>query len=491
MSLGLRLELRQSQGLVMTPQLQQAIKLLQLNNLELIAYVAQELEQNPFLEAAEGGDARAATSLDARAALSGSPELRPTPREVEPNDGWPAAAVGDRPIGMGLDGVAGGSRGGRSDFADDLPDLEARLSRPKTLREHLLEQIQADIAPGRDRLIALFLLDQLDDAGYLTTRLDDAAATLGVPTAAIEAVLVRLQTCEPSGVFARSLADCLAIQLRERNRLDPAMQRLLDHLPLLAAANFPALLRVCRVDQDDLSDMVAEIKALDPKPGHTLSVEPAPPVVPDIFVTRAAEGGWRVELNSATLPRVLVDASYYATVTKTTKERRAREYLSERFQAANWLVKALDQRARTVLRVAEAVVAHQTLFLEHGVAHLRPLVLREIAAVTELHESTISRATTEKYIATPRGTYPVKYFFSNALVGADGEPSHAAEAIRQRVRRLIEQEAVDGVLSDDQIVDALRTGGVVIARRTVAKYREALGIPSSVQRRRLKALRLG
>jgi len=381
-------------------------------------------------------------------------------------------------------------RGGSTDFGDQEIDLEARLSRPKTLREHLVEQLQLDVPAGPDRLIGLHLIDLLDDAGYLREELDAVAVRLGCPSPQLEAVLARLQQFDPPGVFARSLEECLALQLRDRGRLDPAMAALLDRLDLLAQAEFPALIRACGVLPDDLPEMIAELKALNPKPGLAFAQDPIEAVVPDIFVLPTPGGGWRIELNSATLPKVLVNRAYHAELARQTTDKRAREYVSERFQSANWLVKALDQRARTVLRVAEAVVARQRSFLQHGVHHLRPLVLRDIAAATELHESTVSRATADKYVATPRGNFPFRYFFSNALPGTDGDASHSAEAIRQQMKVMIEREEPDNVLSDDQLVAALRAQGVAIARRTVAKYRESLGIPSSVQRRRTKALRL-
>ncbi|WGF89808.1 RNA polymerase factor sigma-54 [Marinivivus vitaminiproducens] len=493
MNFGLRLDLRQSQGLVMTPQLQQAIKLLQLSNLELATYVANELEQNPFLEAQDDGTAPPAAATDgAPEVLSGKVELSADARNQasDGDDGWHEQPGAAPAVGLNVDSMSSPGTRSRNDFDDDMPDIEARMSRPKTFREHLAEQLHVDIAPGRDRAIGLHLIEMVDDAGYLAGSLDDIAALLGASVAEVEAVLLRLQHFDPPGIFARSLAECLALQLRERNRLDPCMRKLLDNLVLLGQADFSGLMRVCGVDQEDLAGMIGEIKALNPKPGLALGYEPSQPVLPDIFVSRSADGTWRVELNSNTLPKVLVNTSYYVTVSRKPEDRRAKEYLSERFQAANWLVKALDQRARTVLRVAEAVVARQVAFLEHGVHHLRPLVLRDIAEVTGLHESTISRATADKYIATPRGNYAFKYFFSNALVGADGAPAHAAEAIRQQIKQMIERETADAILSDDQIVEILRADGVAIARRTVAKYRESLRIASSVQRRRVKALKL-
>lgn len=268
------------------------------------------------------------------------------------------------------------------------------------------------------------------------------------------------------------------------------MAALLDHLELIVRADFAALSRLCGVSAEDLTEMIAEIKALNPKPGLAFASEPVTTVVPDIFVLPVPGGGWRVELNSATLPRVLVNRTYYTELCRQATDKPARSYLSERFQAANWLVRALDQRARTLLKVAEAVIERQLAFLKYGVQQLRPLLLRDIAAVTEMHESTVSRATADKYVQTPRGNIPFRYFFSNALPGVVGGTSHSAEAIRQQIKVMIEREDAGNPLSDDQIVGALHSEGIAIARRTVAKYRESLAIPSSVQRRRAKALGL-
>jgi RNA polymerase sigma-54 factor len=499
MSLSLRLDLRQSQTLVMTPQLQQAIKLLQLPNLELAAYVAQELEQNPFLEPVDAADDLNAGSddepeTDTRSAeLTGSLVMAagepPGGNDSAADDGWADPQHDDLPRGLALDGIAPIGRGGSLDFAEPGADLEARLSQPKSLRDHLIEQLHLDLPHGPERLIGLHLIDLVDEAGYLREPLEDVAARLGCPPAAVEAVLQRLQQFDPPGVFARSLKECLALQLREVNRLDPAMAALLDHLELLVEADRATLARRCQVAEDELPEMIAEIKALYPKPGLAYASEPVAAVVPDIFVQRTADG-WRVELNATTLPRVLINHTYYVELSRQATDRSARTYLSERLQSANWLLKALDQRARTLLKVAEAVVARQRPFLEHGVHQLRPLLLRNIAEITDLHESTVSRATADKYLATPRGNFPFRYFFSNALPGVAGGAGHAAEAIRQQIKAMIDREEPANVLSDDQIVEALRRDGVAIARRTVAKYRESLAIPSSLQRRRTKALGL-
>jgi RNA polymerase sigma-54 factor len=370
------------------------------------------------------------------------------------------------------------------------PELDQTATGPRTLREHLLEQIGADLSDQSDRIIAVLLLDLLDEAGYLRAPLDGVAQLLGCEVERIEAVLARLQQFDPAGVFARDLKECLALQLRDRNRFDPAMQALLDHLPLLAARNIAALVRVCQVDAVDVVDMITEIKSLDPRPGLAFDPPLAQPVVPDILLRAQPEGGWIVELNGETLPRVLVNNRYYARVREATRNKAEQDYLTERLAAANWLVKSLHQRATTILKVAAEIVRHQDAFLRHGVPSLRPLILREIANAIGMHESTVSRVTSNKYIATPRGVYELKYFFNSAIPASDGNGAHSAEAVRHRIRALIDGEPSDSTLSDERIVELLQQDGVDIARRTVAKYREAMRIPSSVRRRREKLLAL-
>ena len=491
----------------MTPQLQQAIKMLQLSNLELADYVDAEIEQNPLLERTEG-DGEDEAPLAA-------PD--PVPPEANGGDRWslPASsgALVEPPAGdftaeavEHWDASRGGDGDGSTDFGgdnqpwrtrngggdgDDLPGLDQAAARPRTLREHLLEQIGADLPNQTDRVIAVYLLDQLDEAGYLRTDLAEAAALLGCSPRRIEPVLARLQELDPPGVFARDLPECLALQLRDRNRLDPAMQMLLDNLPLLAARNVAALIRLCRVDADDLAEMIAEIKSLDPRPGLAFDPPQAQPIVPDILMRAQPDGGWIIELNAETLPRVLVNNRYYARISHAVRNKAEREYLTDRLQAANWLVKSLHQRATTILKVAAEIVEQQDGFFRHGVQSLRPLILRDIADAIGMHESTVSRVTTNKYIATPRGLFELKYFFTSSIAASRGGEAHSAEAVRFRIRHLIDREVADSTLSDERIVELLQTQGVDIARRTVAKYREAMRIPSSVQRRREKLMVLG
>jgi RNA polymerase sigma-54 factor len=484
-----RLELRQSQALIMTPQLQQAIKMLQLSNLELAEFVAAEIEQNPLLERTDRGLVDSAP-LDP---VDGEPLAAVDGVDVAADaaEHWQATAGenGDGSLDHGGDPQAWRSRGGAASD-NERRAIEHTAARSRTLREHLLEQIGADFGDPADRLIALHLVDLLDEAGYLRGEFDGVSRLLGCDDARVEALLRRLQQLDPPGVFARDLPECLALQLRDRNRLDPAMQALLDNLPLLAARNSAALLRVCGVDAEDLGEMIAELRSLDPRPGLAFDPPLAQPVVPDIMMRAQPQGGWIVELNSETLPRVLVNNRYYARISQKARSKSDRDYLSDRLHAANWLVKSLHQRATTILKVASEIVRQQEAFFRHGVQALRPLILRDIAEAIGMHESTVSRVTTNKYMSTPRGLYELKYFFSSSIAAARGGDAHSAEAVRFRIRTLIDAELAAETLSDERLVELLRGEGVDIARRTVAKYREAMRIPSSVQRRRDKLFAL-
>ncbi|MGE4221329.1 MAG: RNA polymerase factor sigma-54 [Alphaproteobacteria bacterium] len=515
MAITQRLDLRQSQSLVMTPQLQQAIKLLQLSNVELTAVVEDELARNPLLERSEGeapvpgeGDGgepaaeredgsgfEAPADPDSRqlAAAETLPGESDAPLDMQHEDVWIDDGPGDAAAGggavdvLGAYSTVGPSGSGRSDFADEEGRLEGSLVRPTTLREHLVEQLNLAIANSGDRLIGLHLIDAIDPTGWLTGDLADTAAALGCPVPRVEAVLAVLRRFDPSGVFARDLRDCLALQLADRNRLDPAMQALLDNLPLLARQDKAGLMACCGVDAEDLAEMVQEIRALNPKPGSAFDHEIVETVVPDILMRAHPEGGWVVELNPDTLPRVLVNNDYYARIAKTLRSKAEKDYVTERLQSANWLVKSLDQRANTILKVAAELVRQQDGFFERGVSHLRPLILRDIADAIDMHESTVSRVTTNKYIATPRGVFELKYFFTAAIASSVGGEAHSAESVRYRIKNLIDEEPAGSILSDDRIVEILKGGGIDIARRTVAKYREAMKIPSSVERRRQKA----
>jgi RNA polymerase sigma-54 factor len=492
MALSQRLDLRQTQALVMTPQLQQAIKLLQLSNLELSAFIETEIEQNPLLERddapADGAAEPAASEEPAAGAADEDGEERW--REAAGSEGEGNLDLAGDPAAWRMPAApgAGGSGAGGSGGGGDLPGLDQTLSRPLTLREHLLAQLSVDVVDPVDRVIGTHLVEMVDDAGYLQGDLADVAERLDCEVARVAATLAALQHFDPPGVFARDLAECLMLQLKDRDRFDPAMQALVANLPLLAGRDAAALRQLCGVDAEDLADMVAELRALNPKPGLAFDTASAQPIVPDVLV-RPQGGGWTVELNNDTLPRVLVNNRYYAEISSAARSKAEKDYLVDRFQQANWLAKALHQRATTILKVATEIVRQQEGFFRHGVRHLRPLVLRDIAEAISMHESTVSRVTSGKYMATPRGIYELKYFFTAAIAATSGGAALSAEAVRFRIKALIDAEAAD-VLSDDRIVEILLAEGIDIARRTVAKYREAMHIPSSVQRRRDRALPL-
>jgi RNA polymerase sigma-54 factor len=498
MALSQRLELRQSHALVMTPQLMQAIKLLQLSNLDLAAYVEAELERNPLLERAseEEGD-RAAPDREAapyqepavwaeggeRADGSREEQARADLSDVPPAD---ADAAASRSNADPVPGYSEWSGVGSTQHADGDYNLEAFVSVETTLADHLAEQLALTVADPVRRMIGQYLIDLVDEAGYLAGEPALVAEKLAAPVAEVEAVLAILQGFDPPGVCARNLTECLSIQLAERDRFDPAMQALVGHLDLLAKRDLAALRRICGVDEEDLADMIGEIRQLNPKPGLAFGTTLVQPIVPDVFVRPAPDGNWLVELNSDTLPKVLVNQRYYARVCKGTKGEKEKTYLADCLQSATWLIRALDQRAKTILKVSIEIVRQQDAFFAHGVRHLRPLNLKTIADAISMHESTVSRVTANKYMATNRGIFELKYFFTSAIAAADGGEAHSAEAVRHRIKQLIDEEQAPDVLSDDGIVEKLRAAGIDIARRTVAKYREAMRIPSSVQRRREK-----
>ncbi len=514
MALTPKLEIRQSQSLVMTPQLQQAIKLLQLSNLELSSYVEEQVERNPLLDLEESvsndnnapasrdnsnsersehsdasgeelttdrtlsGDSSSQTAQDSLDADYESVYTEDTKADAQNNPG-------DQDLGHNASNwsnVGAASSG----FSDDSFDLEATLSNEVSLRDHLREQLTMTKMSDIERAIGAYLIESIDEAGYLKEGIESIAERLGTSPESIEQTLLELQNFDPAGVFARDLAECLALQLRDRNRLDPAMQAMLDNLVLLADRKLSELSAICGVDDEDLVEMQKEIRELDPKPGLSFAHEIVEAIVPDVYVRQKADGTWKIELNSDTLPKVLLNQTYYAEVSKVAKNRDDKGYLTECYNNASWLVKSLDQRAKTILKVATEIVRQQDAFLVHGIHCLKPLNLKTVAEAISMHESTISRVTSNKYIATPRGLFEMKYFFTSAISSSNGGSAHSAEAVRHRIKELIDKEEPTSILSDDRIVEILNESGIEIARRTVAKYREALKIPSSIQRRRMK-----
>jgi len=490
MALSPRIELRQSQGLTLTPQLMQSIRLLQLSHFDLAAFVDAEMLANPLLERDEGEPA-----ASEEAGEPAAPAYLDTVTEGERIHS--AESIADTfdteveyvfPEQSSTDAPDAASPWRESRAADgSAPDIDQYVAARPTLGDHLIEQINHILAEPGERLIARYLIDSLNDAGYLTADLAALADQLGAPLVQVEAVLKRLQACDPPGIFARSVAECLTLQLQEKDRFDPLMARLLAHLDLVAGHDLAALMRVVGCDREDLTDMLAELRRLEPRPGRAFDASPVEAVVPDVFVRRGPDGGWAIELNDAVLPRVLVNRTYYAQVAGRTRDAAEKTFLSECLANANWLTKSLDQRMQTILKVSTEIVRRQAGFLEHGVAELKPMTLKMVAEAIQMHESTVSRVTSNKYLATPRGLFEMKYFFTTGLASTSGGDDHSAETVRHRIRQLVDHESPAAILSDDTIAELLqKEQGIEVARRTVAKYREGMNIPSSVIRRRQK-----
>ncbi|MBI3440204.1 MAG: RNA polymerase factor sigma-54, partial [Proteobacteria bacterium] len=483
--------------------LQQAIKLLQLSNLELAEFIEAELEKNPLLEREEGPapeglsdekpeNTESPADMPEDTSESDSGNFDRERGELDSGENLPEKAAGegsDEGYDYSRSTLSGVGAGGNLKFDDSEYSLENSMVASTTLRDHLLEQIKVDFSDNRDRAIATLMVDYLDEAGYFRTPLQPLADRLGCDVKRIEDILSRLQQLDPAGIFARSLSECLALQLHELNRLDPAMEKLLQNLELLAGHDLKKLKTICGVDEEDLRDMIGEVKSLDPKPALHFDHFVSQTVIPDVFMKplpKSKGGGWAVELNNDTLPRVLLNKTYYAEISKSAKAKQDKEYLSEQMNTANWLIKAMDQRAQTILKVAGELLLQQEAFFNYGVEYLKPLVLKDIATAVGMHESTISRVTTNKYIGTPRGVFELKYFFTSGVSNTEGSAEFSSEAIKARLKGLIDAESPAAILSDDDLVESLQKAGIAIARRTVAKYREAMKIPSSVQRRRLK-----
>jgi RNA polymerase sigma-54 factor len=506
MALGPRLDLRQSQSLVMTPQLQQAIKLLALSNLEIEGFLAEELEKNPLLEhdgdaptpdpdvaesyggedeARDAGDPETADRLLIAGDAEGDSPLDVDYRE----ETFHHDSASDSIIDAGQRGMDGGLRlegpSGAGSGDESRLDFDSVAAGDISLHEHLMRQAGATFSDER-LFIARHVIDLIDEAGYLTVGTLELSHRLNMPLAEIEITLSIIQGFDPTGVGARSLAECLALQAREADRYDPAMARLIDNLDLLAKGALPQLKRICGVDGDDLTDMISELRAYNPKPGLRFSTDIAQTVTPDIFV-RQTSAGWAVELNSATLPRLLINRSYYVELGSGPQDKLSRAWLSERLASANWLIKALDQRARTIVKVATEILKQQEGFFRDGIEYLRPLTLKTVAEAIGMHESTVSRVTSNKYLSCTRGVFELKFFFTSGVAASDGGDAVSAEAVKSQIRTLIAAEG-DDILSDDKLVELLRDKGFDLARRTVAKYREAIGLGSSVQRRRQRAM---
>ncbi|MGB7432161.1 MAG: RNA polymerase factor sigma-54 [Ahrensia sp.] len=499
MALNARLNIRQAQTMSVTPQLLQSIRLLQFTHLELSKFIDDQIEQNPLLEHGDRDQPSATEqndSLDA-SVFDGSIDTVSTQSMQEAFDSSMENVFPDDNARAAIEQARQGP-----DMTTNLPfginehtgaDIEDYIAGKVSLRDHVTEQIAFMVSTPQDRLIASELVDALDERGYIDVDIDEIAGRLACESEDVEAVLGALQECEPAGLFARNLAECLRIQCQRLDRLDPAMAALIDNLELLARRDFKTLRQLCAVDESDLLDMLGEIRTLDPHPGRAFDTAGSQAIIHDVVVTEASDGSWRIELNEEALPRVLVNRDYHATLSRNVGAGADKSFVSDCFANANWLERSLNQRAQTILKVATEIVKQQDAFFAEGVRSLKPMTMKAVADAIEMHESTVSRVASNKYMMTPRGLFELRYFFTVAIsasgTSADGE-AHSSEAVRQKIRDMIDAEDPRKVLSDDALVEMLNQQGIAIARRTVAKYREAMAISSSVQRRREKRARM-
>jgi len=482
MGLGPSLSLRQSQQLVLTPQLRQAIQLLQLSNLELDGFIAEELSKNPLLESRSDEP----DEVPAGDFVADEAEGEEAPEDPGADNLIMGHAEDDRPLDVDWQSEAletdsfsdvVTSAGGEEAFDFDRIQYSAA-----SLAEYLTDQLHG--ASGDVGDLARIIAETLDETGYLTVELEQIAELSGARLPLVVKALELVQGLDPAGVGARSLAECLALQAKAADRYDPAMARLIDNLDLLSKGRMNDLKRICGVDDEDLADMVRELRAYDPKPGCQFSASGAEEVTPDVLIRRT-RAGFAVELNQATLPRLLVNRRYYQELKSGPQDKQSRAWLSECLQSANWLVKALDQRARTIVKTVSEIVKRQQGFFERGVEAMKPMTLREVAEAIGMHESTVSRVTSNKYLLCDRGLFELKYFFGSGVQSAEGEGA-AAEAVKAAIKQLIDAETE--ILSDDAIAALLKQRGFDVARRTVVKYRESMGVGSSIQRRRLRKI---
>lgn len=506
------LALKQTQSLTMTPQLQQAIALLQMNNIELNEFVRQELDSNPLLQRADDSD----ETSDNGSSDDVTHDYHHLSNYAAPDQrdkAVPVQADKDSAMSDEFDRVyddhqqdhhdtdrtdfSNVGSGGNRDFDTDGSAWDNYASDvPPSLYEHLSQQIQLEFASPQDQMLALSLVEHLDEAGYFRGNLKKIAEQFAADLEDVELVLARCQQMEPAGLFALDLAQCLELQLKDQGLLTPAFHALLANLSLMGSHDYRKLQQKCNVSEDEFRRMLVQLKRLDPKPALAFTHDVVQTLIPDVTMRRNRNpqqpGTWIVELNPDALPKILVNQRYAAIVQqkgnrpKTKPDENQTEYLIDKLQSAQFLVKALDQRAQSILKIASEIVRQQEAFFAYGVAYMKPLVLRDIASAVEVHESTVSRITTQKYIETPRGTFELKYFFSSHVGGGVGSMEHTAHAVKARIKQLIDAENPKQILSDDQLVELLKLDDIPIARRTVTKYREALGIGSSVDRRRQK-----
>ncbi len=497
MAIEPKLEIKQSQSLLITPQLRQAINLLQMSNLELNSLINEELAANPLLEREDGdqpeeGEPAEKNIDDYDPPAAGSDEESFSPDidyDNEFDDDGSDREGYDIPETYGWKDYALNKNAGNSP-SPDFDFFEQKLSAEKSLYDIINEQINTAFSSSKEKIIAAVLKEQLDDSGYFRGDIGQISQKLHIRPLRIQKILNRMKSFEPTGIFAENLAECIALQLQEQNLLTPDMKKLLQHLNLLADGKYKELSNILKIHPEALTKMIRLIRQVNPKPTADYFSPASQYIIPDIFVRRAPDRSYIVELNNMSLPRLLINRRYYIRISQSEdKNKNTKRYLKTQLNNAGFLIKALNQRASAILRVSEEIVKNQYDFFEKGINFLKPLTLKDIADAAEMHESTVSRVTTGKYMHTPLGIFELKYFFSTAAGSYRGDENTSARSICHKIKKYIENEKTDNILSDDNISEQLAREGFKVARRTVAKYRESMGIPSSSLRRRQKKLK--
>ena len=503
MQLSQSVRLKQKQSLVMTPQLQQAIRLLQMTNVELTDYLEEQALENPFLEVTTAGEASSEKTPP-----QDTPDTPPASDTAETPATLDSMSEGqaltDDPTqhndfenrfsseGLQLGQQSSGSTAGGSGGADWDMIASVVANREDSLNRHVMAQIDLAITDERDRFIAISLLEGLAPSGWLDLPLDAVAASCQCSVEAVEDVLGCLQQFEPTGLFARSLAECIALQAEEAGQLDAVMQIVLDNIEQLAAGNIKSLARKAGVAESYIFDCLNRIRSFNPKPAEAFDHDIVENHSPDLIV-RKTSSGWSIDLNRSTLPTIEVREDYAASIdarTRSSERDKTKDYVQEVMGSAKWLKRTLEQRNATTLKIAAEVVRRQQSFFKNGLEGLQPMALRDVAEAIGMHESTISRVTSGLLIATPRGTVPMKSFFSVSIATTDDGDAKAAAAVRGLVKEIISREDPGKPMSDEMIARLISKKGIRLARRTVAKYREILRIPSSSERRRRGKLKI-
>ena len=485
MKINQQLKIKQNQSIVMTPQLQQAIKLLQLTNIELAEYVENAKLENPFIKEdlnikkMETNEQKTSDVLENTKQNEDPLKIN---SDLEMNNSFDTH-ISERSFEKNNTTIKNNFEN-KNTFLSEV--IENTVSNKISLKEHLTNQITLSFEK-KDQSVAISLIDYLHPSGWLIHPVEEIAEELNKPMNYIEEIIQQLQCLEPIGIFAKNLSECLKIQLKEKGILNKTYQVLIDNLTLITKGKIKTLTKLCEIENDKIIQMVNIIKTLNPKPAENFNDEPLRISEPDIIVTKTNKG-WKIDLNRSTLPTIDLDEDYISEISNLNLGEDDNDFTANKIGEAKWLQKAVDQRNKTILKVASVILQKQIGFFKHGLSHMKPLILKDVADAIGMHESTVSRVTNSKLILTDWGLLSLKEFFSASIPSSEESDKHAASAVREALKKLISTEVSSKPLSDEKIADVLSNQGIDVARRTVAKYRDMLSIPSSAERKRRSKL---